>query len=343
MKVLGMAVVGLGRLGYVHAYNIKHSIKANLVAVCDMDEKLAVKTSKELECAAYTDIHQLLERKDIDAVCVVTPTACHFEPVAAVVQAKLPLFCEKPLAGNIADNLKLAKMIKESGVKFQIGFNRRFDPDNATAEKMIREGYIGKPVFFNAFSRDPFPPPPWACDPGKGGGLFIDMLLHDFDLARFFMKDEVESVFASEANLVVNRKGIKRFADNVTVNLKFKNGALANFHASMHAGYGYDVRSEVFGSVGNLIIGGLNRTEITLCSPDKGITRLQTFKPEGKMPHFMIRYKEAYVLEMESFIDSIINDKLITVNEEDASKAFHIAIAASESAEKGIPIFLDKK
>jgi len=343
MKVLRMAVIGLGRLGYVHAYNIKHSIKADLIAVCDIDEKLAIKTSKEFECAAYSDIYQLLKRKDIDAVCLVTPTAYHFEQVTAVVQAKLPLFCEKPLADNIADNIKLAKMIKKSGIKFQIGFNRRFDPDNATAEKMIREGYIGKPVFFNAFSRDPFPPPPWACDPGKGGGLFIDMLLHDFDLARFFMKDEVESVFAIEANLVVNGKSVKRFADNVTVNLKFKNGALANFHASMHAGYGYDVRSEVFGSAGNLIIGGLNRTEITLCSPNKGITRLQTFKPEGKMPHFMIRYKEAYVLEMESFIDSVINGKLITVNEEDASKAFHIAITASESAEKGMPIFLDKK
>ena len=343
MKVLRMVVIGLGRLGYVHAYNIKHSIKADLIAVCDIDEKLAIKTSKEFECAAYSDIYQLLKRKDIDAVCLVTPTAYHFEPVTAVVQAKLPLFCEKPLADNIADNIKLAKMIKKSGIKFQIGFNRRFDPDNAIAEKMIREGYIGKPVFFNAFSRDPFPPPPWDCDPSKGGGLFIDMLLHDFDLARFFMKDEVESVFASEANMVVNGKGIKRFADNVTANLKFKNGALANFHASMHAGYGYDVRSEVFGSAGNLIIGGLNRTEITLCSPDKGITRLQTFKPEGKMPHFMIRYKEAYVLEMESFIDSVINNKLITVNEEDASKAFHIAIAASKSAEKGIPVFLDKK
>ena len=340
MKVLGIAVVGLGRLGYVHAYNIKRSLKASLVAVCDMDEKLVTKTSKELGCESYTDIHKMLERKDIDAVCVVTPTACHVEPVTAVVQANLPLFCEKPLAGNITDNIKLAKMIKESGIKCQIGFNRRFDPDNAAAEKMIREGCIGKQVFFNAFSRDPFPPPPWACDPSKGGGLFIDMLLHDFDLARFFMKEEVERVFASEANLVVDGKGVKHFADNVTVNLRFKSGALANFHASMHAGYGYDVRSEVFGSAGNLIIGGLNRTNTTLCSPTKGITKLQTFQPEGRMPHFMFRYKEAYALEIDAFIDSIINDKPISVDEEDALKAFKIAIAAGESAEKGNPVFL---
>lgn len=102
------------------------------------------------------------------------------------------------------------------------------------------------------------------------------MLLHDFDLARFFMKEEVEGVFASEANLVGDGKGAKRFADNITVNLS-KNGALANFHASMHAVYGYDVRSEVFGSAGNLIIEGINRTKVTLCSLDKGIPKLQTF------------------------------------------------------------------
>lgn len=342
MKDIGIGVVGLGRLGYVHAYNVSHSRGGRLVAVCDLDKNLGEETSRELGCLYYSDIRYMLERDDIDAVCVVTPTANHVEPVTAVAEAGKPLFLEKPLASNIEDNRKIASIIRKSGIKCQVGFNRRFDPANADAKKLIKSGAIGKPVFFNAFSRDPFPPPPWACDPAKGGGLFIDMLLHDFDLARFFLEDEVSKVYASEANLVVDSKGVNRFADNVTVNLSFKAGYLANYHASMHAEYGYDVRSEVYGSKGNLIIGGLNRDELTLCTLERGISKPETFQPEGKLPHFMIRYKEAYIREIDEFIDCIVNDKPVPVDEEDALRAFEIAIAAGESAGSGEPVVLEK-
>ncbi len=333
MKDLGIGSVGLGRLGYVHARNIaRHVPRAKLIAVCDMQEDLAKATAEELGCACYTDIRKMLENKDIDAVCVATPTAYHVDPVTAVIEAKKPLFCEKPLADNLEDTVTLAQKIKDSGILCQMGFQRRFDPPFAEAEQMIREGAIGKPVYFSTFARDPFPPPPWACDPNKGGGLFIDMLLHDFDLARFLMKDEVSWVFADETNLVVDSEGIKRFADNVTVSLHFKNGALGAAHASMHAGYGYDVRSEVFGSAGNLMLGGLNRTDLTLCSPEKGITRPQTFQPEGKLPHFMIRFKEAYEREMKAFVDCVLDNTPPSVTEDDAIEAFKIALAATKSA-----------
>jgi scyllo-inositol 2-dehydrogenase (NAD+) len=252
--------------------------------------------------------------------------------VTAVTEARKPLFCEKPLADNLDDTLKLAQLIKDSGILCQIGFQRRFDPPFAEAEQMIREGVIGKPVYYSAFARDPFPPPPWACDPNKGGGLFIDMLLHDFDLARFLMKDEVAWVFADETNLVVDSEGIERFADNVTVSLHFQHGALGTAHASMHAGYGYDIRAEVFGSEGNFILGGLNRSELTLCSAEKGITRPQTFQPEGKLPHFMIRFKEAYEREMKAFVDSVLDNTSPSVTEDDAINAFKIALAATKSA-----------
>lgn len=333
MKDLGMGAVGLGRLGYVHARNIaRHVPRAKLIAVCDMQEDLAKTTAEELGCTYDTDIRKMLENTDIDAVCVATPTAYHVDPVTAVTEARKPLFCEKPLADNLEDTLKLAQRIKDSGILCQIGFQRRFDPPFAEAEQMIREGVIGTPVYYSTFARDPFPPPPWACDPNKGGGLFIDMLLHDFDLARFLMKDEVSWVFADETNLVVDSEGIKRFADNVTVSLHFKNGALGSAHASMHAGYGYDIRSEVFGSEGNLILGGLNRTDLTLCSAEKGITRPQTFQPEGKLPHFMIRFKEAYEREMKAFVDCVLDNRPPSVTEDDAINAFKIALAATQSA-----------
>lgn len=331
MKDLGIGVVGLGRLGYVHALNVSRLPKAKLVAVCDMDEVLVTGTAEELGCKAYTDVRRMLEDRDVEAVCVVTPTAYHLDPVTAVTESGKPLFLEKPLAATLGENLKIEELIRSSGIKCQIGFQRRFDPDFAAAEQMIREGAIGTPVYINAYARDPFPPPPWAMDPAKGGGLYIDMLLHDFDIARFFMNDEVELVNADETNLVVNGEGVNRFADNVIVNLRFKGGALATYHASMHAEYGYDVRTEVHGSHGNLIIGGLNRTEVVLCSREKGITRPQTYQPEGRLPHFMVRFKEAYENEIREFVEAVINDTPVKVNAHDALQAYRTALAATDA------------
>ena len=339
MKDVGIGVIGLGRLGYVHAYNAaRRTPHARLIAVCDMVEDLARDTAKELGCKYYTDVHKMVDDKEIDAVCVVTPTGFHVEPVTAVAQAKKPLFCEKPLAGTLEDNLHLQKLIKEAGIICQIGFNRRFDPPYEEAEQMVIDGAIGKPVFFNGFSRDPFPPPPWACDPSRGGGLYIDMQLHDFDTARFLMRDEVVRVYADETNMVVDGQGIKRFADNVTVNLRFKDGGLGNTHASMHAEYGYDMRTEVYGSKGNIMIGGLNRAEVTICTLDKGISKPATFQPQGKMPHFMIRFQEAYAREIAAFVECVMDGKQPRVTEDDAVAAFKISLAALRSGGEKMPV-----
>jgi scyllo-inositol 2-dehydrogenase (NAD+) len=332
MNDLGVGAVGLGRLGYVHAINLSRTPRAKLIAICDMQEDLAKKVAAELGCRYYTDIREMLENTDIEAVSVATPTALHVDPVTAVMEAGKPLFCEKPLADNLDDTLRLVAAIKDSGILCQVGFQRRFDPPCAEAAQMIQEGVIGKPVFYSAFSRDPFPPPPWACDPNAGGGLFIDMLIHDFDLCRFLMQDEVVSVFAEETNMVVDPEGIERFADNVTVSLRFKNGALGTAHGSMHAGYGYDVRGEVFGEKGNLILGGLHKTELTLCSVKDGITKPSRFYPEGNFPHFMIRFKEAYEAEMKAFVDCVLDNTRPSVTEDDALAAFKIALAATNSA-----------
>jgi predicted dehydrogenase len=334
MNDLGVGVVGLGRLGYVHAANVAKLPSARLVAVCDMDRELAGRTADELSCKAYTDIRTMLDDREIDAVCVVTPTAYHLDPVSAVAQSGKPLFLEKPLAASMEESRQIAEIIRDSGIKCQIGFQRRFDPAHAEAKQMIEDGVIGTPVYISAYARDPFPPPPWAMDPSRGGGLYIDMLLHDFDIARFFMGDEVALVNADETNLVVDGKGVNRFADNVIVNLRFNGGALATYHASMHAEYGYDIRSEVFGSNGNLIVGGLHRTELTLCSKQKGITYPQTFQQDGRRPHFMVRFKEAYEIEMQEFVRAVIDDTPVKADVNDAMQAFKIALAATEAGAK---------
>jgi myo-inositol 2-dehydrogenase/D-chiro-inositol 1-dehydrogenase len=152
------------------------------------------------------------------------------------------------------------------------------------------------------------------------------------------MRDEVVRVYADETNLVVDGQGINRFADNVTVNLRFKGGALGNCHASMHAVYGYDMRTEVYGSNGNIMIGGLTRAEVTLCTSPNGICKPATFMPEGKMPHFMIRFQEAYAREIAAFVECVLDNKPPKVNEDDAVAAFKISMAALRSAGDKVPV-----
>lgn len=326
-------VIGLGRLGYVHAQNLARNVpNARLTAVCDIDEDLSAEAARNFGCKAYSDMNKLIEDPDVDAVCVVTPTAHHVKPVTAVVQSGKPLFCDKPLASNLEDTIELVKLIKAGGNPCQIGFMRRFDPPCARAKTLIAEGAIGRPVYFCGFSRDPVPPPPWACNPATGGGLFIDMLVHDFDLARFLMGDDIDEVYAADANLLVDAQGIERFADNATVSMRFKNGGLGHSHASMHAGYGYDMRSEVFGTEGNLSLGGLNKMELTLSTPDCGISRPETFLSQGKIPHFMYRFGEAYRNQMEAFVQCLLDGTMPAVNEDDALAAYRVALAATESA-----------
>ncbi len=333
MRDVGIGVVGLGRLGLVHAQNIVKRVKnGRLVAVCDMNEELARATAEELGGRWYTEIEDMLEDRDIDAVCIVTPTAYHVEPIEKTVEAGKPFFCEKPLASNLEDTVYLAGLIEDSGLLCQIGFNRRFDPEYMRAKEIIDSGEIGKPVYYEGISRDPFPPPLWACDPAKGGGLFIDMLLHDFDLARFLMGDEVDSVFANETNLVIDGGDINRFADNVTATLRFEGGALGNCHASMHAEYGYDIRHEVYGERGRIIVDTTSRLNVSLASREGGVCKPYTYHREDNIPHFMFRFGESYANEMGVFVDTVLNGGESLVTARDALEAFRISLAAVESA-----------
>lgn len=342
MKEAGLAVIGLGRLGYVHAWTIaRRTRNGKLVAVCDTVEELAKKRGEEFDCLYYTDYNKMLENKDIDAVCVVTPTHLHVEPVRAVIEIGRALFVEKPLAHNMADTLALAKAIEESGIMCQVGFMSRYDPPYMRAVQMIEAGVIGRPVYYGGFSRDPFPPVPWACDLKKGGGLLSDVLVHDADRARFLMMDEVARVYASEANLVADSEGVERFADNCTVNLNFKGGALGNVHLSMNAVYGFDHRTEVFGSEGRIMIGGLNSVDVTVCTKDRGICTPETFMPKGDMPPFMSRFGEAYANELTEFVDCLVENRRPRCTEADAVAAYRIAMAAVKSAGERLPVDLD--
>ena len=336
---VGIGIIGLGRLGQVRARALANRVGgARLVAVTDIDGGLAEATAARLGCVAVGSAAELVTRDDIDGVVVATPTWIHVEPVELVAAAGKALFCEKPLASTLADHLHLVQVIDQSGVACMLGFNRRCDPDFLDAQRLVTEGAIGTPTYLHGRMRDPFPPPPWARDPAVGGGLFIDMLIHDFDSARMLLGQEVTRVFAQSANLVVDAGDIVGFADNATVALEFESGALGQLHSSMHAAYGYDVRTEVFGERGTIEIGGLRRHNVMLAAEGKGLTYPDTFLPEGEIPHAMFRFGAAYEAEMAVFAAVISGTRSAPANHHDALAAFRIASAAKESQHRRQPV-----
>ncbi len=327
---LGIGVVGLGRLGRLHAEHAARGLdNTRLVAVCDALGELAAAAARDLACRAYGSVEALLEDREVEAVVVATPSALHARPVLAIVSARRPLFCEKPLGASLAETLALARAIKESGVPFQVGFNRRYDSAFRRAEAIVRSGDIGRPVYFSGISRDPFPPPVWARDPARGGGLFVDMLLHDFDMARLLMDVEVEQVVADES------PAPDGFALDAVAQLRFQGGALGQCHASVHAGYGYDIRTEVFGESGTILIGGLNRDELAVGAQGKGVSHPSTYLPEGGLPHFFVRFGDSYRSELRAFASSVLEGRPPEPGLDDAVAAFRVADGALRSAASG--------
>jgi len=223
-----------------------------------------------------------------------------------------------------------------------MGFNRRHDPDHLRAREIIARGGIGTPTYLRSQIRDPFPPPPWALDPNTGGGLFIDMIIHDIDAARMLMGCEITSVYALTANLVVDPEDIEDFADNATVALTFATGALGHFHGSVHARYGYDVRAEVFGADGAIEIGRVDQDSVTVMTEAGGLSRPSTFQTRDGIPHAMFRFADAYRNEIAAFADTVAAGTKPSVDHHDALAAFRVATACQISATEGRPVQLSE-
>ena len=336
---VGLGLIGLGRLGRVRAEIAARQVPGGYLAVVfDVDTELAQRTAAEFGATPVDSVEALVNHPEVDGVIVATPTALHVAPVTAVAAAGKPLFCEKPLASTLADTELLVTVVEQAGIPCQIGFNRRHDPDHLEARRLIVDGRIGTPTYLRSNIRDPFPPPPWALDPNTGGGLFIDMLIHDIDAARMLVGAEIASVYAQTANLVVDAEGIEGFADNATVALTFDTGALGHFHGSVHARYGYDIRAEIFGSDGAIELGPLNYRDITLRSEVQGLTQPFTFQTSDGIPHAFKRFPDAYRNEIVAFVDTIANGTKPSVDHHDALAAFRVALACQRSATEERPV-----
>src|ERR1700756_281730 len=272
MRKLGVGVLGVGEMGKRHAENIRRLVpEARLVAVADVAVERARQVTAELEIEhSYGTLEAMLECKDLDAVLIATPDKFHAQAIGIAARSGKDILCEKPLALNIADARAALEAVSKAHVRLQIGFMRRYDPAYAAAMKRIEDGEIGTPVIFKSVGRDKDEPPLAAYQSNLNGMVFYNNTIHDFDLARWLMQDEVSEVHSYTT--VAIRPEIARYGDVVAcvVNLQYRNGAIGNVESYVQAVYGYDVRTEIVGSKGSILIGSLQQTPVTFLAKEGG-------------------------------------------------------------------------
>jgi inositol 2-dehydrogenase len=325
MRKLGIGVLGVGEMGKRHAENIRRLVPgARLVAVADAAVERARQVATELEVEhSYGSLDEMLECKDVDAVLIATPDKFHAQGIGIAARAGKDILCEKPLALNIADARAALEAVSKAHVRLQIGFMRRYDPAYAAAMKRIDAGEIGTPVIYKSVGRDKDAPPLAAYQSNLNGMVFYNNTIHDFDLARWLMQDEVSEVHSYTT--VAIRPEVARYGDIVAgvVNLQYRNGAIGNVESYVQAVYGYDVRTEIVGSKGAILIGSLRQTSATFLTAQGGVQTLAD--------HFLTRFQDAYLAEVRDFVQSILNDRPPRVSGDDGMKALTIAVAAEKS------------
>jgi scyllo-inositol 2-dehydrogenase (NAD+) len=328
MARLNVGLIGLGRLGRVYARDLSSRIATTrLTAVADADAGLAKQVAAEFEVPhAYPDPESLIADRTVDAVVVVSPTHTHRDIVNAALAAKKPTFCEKPPAISLAEATDMVAAEERTGTFLQMGFMRRFDPGYAAAKRQIEEGRIGRPVVFKSTSRDPFPPHLEYANPKTSGGIFVDMGIHDFDLARWFFGD-VESVQAIGATLVFPELASVGDRDNVIATLTFADGRLGVVDLTRSGVYGYDITTELLGTEGTIRIGYIRETPILVMT--KNLVGHDT------VPYFMERFERAYMLQLANFAENVLGDRPAPITIQDGVEALRVAVAATRACETG--------
>ena len=328
MRIVNTGVIGAGRIGRIHARNLKFQIPGvKIIAIADVVIESAKKLSDELEIPVYEeDYHRLLKNDDIQAVIICSSTDTHAQIIMEAAEAGKDIFCEKPIALEMEKIDRALAVVGKAGVKLQVGFNRRFDPSFKKAKELVEAGKIGTPHLLRISSRDPQPPP---LDYIRvSGGLFLDMMIHDFDMARYLLKEEVTEMMATGHCLIDSSIGKCGDIDTAVVLLKFQSGALGTIDNSRQAVYGYDQRIEVFGSEGSVVVENKTPTEVTLHSAES----IQSDKP---LHFFLERYQEAYLAEMDHFVTCILEDKEPCVGGMDGKISVAMGYAALESLNRG--------
>jgi scyllo-inositol 2-dehydrogenase (NAD+) len=325
MAKLRIGVLGVGEMGKRHAENLRRLVpEARLVAVADVAGARARQVADELEIEhSFASLEDMLAHRDIQSVLIATPDKFHAQAVRIAAAAGKDILCEKPLALTLDDAHAALKEVERAAVRLQIGFMRRYDPAYAAAFKKIEAGEIGTPLIFKSVGRDKDEPPISAYQSGVNGMVFYNNTIHDFDLARWVMNDEVTEVHAYTT--VAIRPEVAKYNDVVAsvVNLKFSRGGIGNVESYVQAVYGYDVRTEIVGSKGSIFVGSLQQTPVTFLTTLGGNHMLAD--------HFLTRFADAYLAEVRDFVHTILTGKAPKVTGDDGLKSLEIAVAAENS------------
>ncbi len=333
---INIGVIGAGRIGKIHAENIAYFIpQANLKAIADVNLSPAIEAwAKELGVQTVTkDPKVLLDDKDIQAIIICSSTDTHADFVVKAAAAGKHVFCEKPVDTTVAKVNAALAAVKKANVKLQVGFNRRFDHNFKRVRELVESGAVGSPQIIKITSRDPAPPP--VSYVAISGGIFLDMMIHDFDMARFQAGSDVVEVYAQGAVLVDPGIGKAGDVDTAIVTLKFANGALGVIDNSRKAVYGYDQRVEVFGSLGSAAAENDAPSTVKLSS-EAGVVG------EKPMYFFLERYKEAFIAEMRAFVLAVSENKPVPVSGDDGLQDLLVALAAKKSLAEGRPVKLSE-
>ena len=321
--MINVALLGFGRIGQMHAENINKNKDLKLLYVYEKINVLSKKAKKLYNCKIEKDYNKIFNDKNVDIIFISTPTNTHLEFIKKSMTHKKTIFCEKPLDLNIKKILKTFKKVKKINPKIQLGFNRRYDPGHYSIKKDLEKNKIGKLEKIIITSRDPAPPPIYYLK--SSGGLFKDMMIHDFDLCRLYLgKDEIEEVHASTSSFEPFYKKIKDHELGV-VTMKSKKGVICVITNSRHCSFGYDQRVELFGKKGMLLSGNkkIDSTEFFNAN--------QSSSKKPFLNFFIERYDDAYQLQLKELVNlhrGIVKSRSTF---KDGYMALKIAIACNKS------------
>lgn len=334
-RVLKVGILGAGRIGRVHAETLAFRLPGvKLLAISDVNTQAARQVAERCGIPIVADSSaQLLAQPDMDAVLICSPTDTHASLIEQAANSGKHIFCEKPIAFNLEQIDRALDAVHNAGVKLQIGFNRRFDANFARVRQAVTTGEIGDPMRLHIVSRDPAPPP--LSYIRVSGGIFMDMTIHDFDMARYLIGDEVEEIYVSGAVMVDPEIKTVGDLDTAVILLRFRNGVIGSIDNSRRAPYGYDQRVEILGSAGKIETSNRYPTNAVISSATSVYKDLP-------FNFFMDRYAESYIEEMRSFVDAVRENRPTLVSGVDGRMPAVMALAARRSHDERRPVRLEE-
>jgi myo-inositol 2-dehydrogenase/D-chiro-inositol 1-dehydrogenase len=330
-----MGIIGAGRIGRVHAETLAFRLpEARIAAITDLNREAAQALAARCNISNIVESSaEILADPQIEAVLICSSTPTHAELIVAAAKAGKHIFCEKPIAHSLVQIDRALAAVETAGVQLQIGFNRRFDANFARVRKAVATGEIGVPSLMHIISRDPAPPPIGYIR--SSGGIFADMTIHDFDMARFLIGDEVEEIYTAAGVMVDPEIGLAGDLDTALVMLRFRNGTIGSIDNSRKAIYGYDQRVEILGSKGKIATENCYPNQAIVSSGDAVYKDLP-------LNFFMERYTESFVAELQSFTQAVLENRQTAVTGIDGRIPVVMAIAARKSYDEHRPVRLEE-